>query len=320
MAGYGRVGLALHRLILSQRSAVPVRVVGIQTLRHGSAFDQRGLLLDPEFGPLVAPIGEFLDRARPDVLVEATTLHPLTGEPALEHLLAAFERGRHVVTANLGPASYGYGVAADAARKAGVEFRIGLPLFQAVRLSLPGAKVRGFRAVLSPVSNLMIEALRKGRTLAQGMEDARAPGLAEGDASYYADGWDAALQAAALANVLFGAGVTPLQVNRRGIARLTPEKLDDLRTRQKTVALVARGRVTSAGVRVRVRAEVLNVHDPLAAMRGGASLLLLDTDLAGTIGAVVDCGAEQTAYALFRELVEIAGVVAGGAGFTLRPL
>jgi homoserine dehydrogenase len=307
LAGYGRVGLALHRLILSQRARIPLRVVGIQTLRHGSAFDQRGLPLDPEFGPLVAPIGEFLDRARPEVLVEATTLQPATGEPALEHLLAAFERGRHVVTANLGPVAHAYAVVAHTAQRSGVQFRIGLPLFQAARLPLPGAKVAGFRAVLSPASSLMLDALRAGRTLADGMEAARTLGLAEGDASYYADGWDAALQAAALANVLFDARITPLQVNRRGIAQLTPEKLDDLRTRHKTVALVARGRLTTAGVSLRVRAEVLDVHDPLASTRGASSVLLLDTDLAGTVGSVVDSAAEQTAYALFRELVDIAG-------------
>ncbi|PYT13586.1 MAG: hypothetical protein DMG59_20080 [Acidobacteria bacterium] len=38
---------AFARLLASQRKVFPFRVVAIQTLRHGSAFDQRGLLLNP---------------------------------------------------------------------------------------------------------------------------------------------------------------------------------------------------------------------------------------------------------------------------------
>src|SRR5713226_4366979 len=73
LIGYGNVGRAFARLLESQRKAFPFRIVAIQTLRHGSAFDQRGLPLDPEFGPRVEPIEEFLDRARPEVVVEITT-------------------------------------------------------------------------------------------------------------------------------------------------------------------------------------------------------------------------------------------------------
>src|SRR5271156_5165810 len=45
--GYGNVGRAFARLLASQRSVFPFRIVGIQTLRHGTAFDHRGLPLAP---------------------------------------------------------------------------------------------------------------------------------------------------------------------------------------------------------------------------------------------------------------------------------
>ena len=61
--------------------------------------------------------------------------------------------------------------------------------------------------------------------MAEGIEDAQRIGVAEADASYDIDGWDAAAKAAALANVLMDAHLTPLDVDRRGIGRLTPEKL-----------------------------------------------------------------------------------------------
>ena len=43
-----------------------------------------------------------------DVLVELTTLNPLTGQPALDHIRAALAAGKIVVTANKGPIAHAY--------------------------------------------------------------------------------------------------------------------------------------------------------------------------------------------------------------------
>ena len=53
-----------------------------------------------------------------DVLVELSTLNIAEkGEPAISHVRAALERGRHVVTANKGPAAFAYRELASLARK-----------------------------------------------------------------------------------------------------------------------------------------------------------------------------------------------------------
>jgi len=313
LIGYGNVGRAFARLLEAQRKVYPFRIVAIQTLRHGSAFDQRGLAADPEFGPRIESIDDFLDRARPEVVVEITTLNPASGEPAISHIRSAFARAKHVVTANKGPIAHAYAALVEEARQAGVEFRFestvmdGAPVFNLVRNNLPGCKLRGFRGILNSTTNVVIDALRAGRTLAEGIEDARRIGVTEADATYDIDGWDAAAKAAALANVLLGAKVTPLDVDRRGISRLTPEKLADLKKQGKTIRLVSRARVASNGVKLRVRAEVLEETDILATAHGTTNLLLLDTDLMGTVGSIeINPGVEQTAYGLFSDVVDIA--------------
>ncbi len=313
MIGYGNVGRAFARLIEAKRKAFPFRIVAIQTLRHGSAFDPHGLPVDPAFGPRVGSIEEFLDKARPEVVVELTTLNPATGEPAISHIRAAFARSKHVVTANKGPIAHAYAALAEEANRAGVQFRFestvmdGAPVFNLARNTLPGCKIRGFTGVLNSTTNVVIEALRDGHTLQEGIEQARRIGVTEADASYDIDGWDAAAKTAALANVLMDARVTPLDVDRRGIGRLTPEKLADLKTQGKTIRLVSRARTTPNGVKLRVRAEVIPETDVLAAARGTSSLLLFDTDLMGTIGTVeLNPGVEQTAYGVFSDLVDVA--------------
>ncbi len=242
-------------------------------------------------------------------MVELTTLNPATGEPAISHIRAAFARRMHVVTANKGPIAHAYSALAGEARAAGVQFRFessvmdGAPVFNLVRHTLPAAKIRGFVGVLNSTTNVVIETMGKGRTLAEGIDEARRLGITEADASYDIDGWDAAAKTAALANVLLDARVTPLDVDRRGIARLTPEKVLKLKSEGKTIRLVSRAR---AGGKMRVRAEVMPEGDILASARNTSSLLLLDTDLMGTIGMLeIDPGVQQTAYGVFSDLVDI---------------
>jgi homoserine dehydrogenase len=60
-------------------------------------------------------------------------------------------------------------------------------------------------------------------------------------------------------------------------------------------------------VKLRVRAEVLDETDILASVHGTSNLLLLDTDLMGTVGTIeINPSVEQTAYGIFSDLVDIA--------------
>lgn len=313
LIGYGNVGKAFARLLESRRSAFPFRIVAAHTARHGTAYSERGLAVEPEFGPAAASIEEFFERARAEVVVEITTLNPSTGEPALSYIRSAISRGLHVITANKGPIAHAYAELRDAATLAQVCFRFestvmdGAPVFNMVRNNLPGVRVSGFTGVLNSTSKVVISALGEGLTMEEGIRRAQEMGIAEADASYDIDGWDSAAKTAALANVLLDARVTPLEVDRRGIGRLTPERVQALAAQNKTVALVSRAKSNPGGVKLRVRAEVLDATDLLASVKGTSNLLLLHTDLMGTVGTVsISPGVEQTAYGLFSDLVDIA--------------
>jgi homoserine dehydrogenase len=60
-------------------------------------------------------------------------------------------------------------------------------------------------------------------------------------------------------------------------------------------------------VSLRVRAEVVERTDLLAAVGGSSNLILFHTDLMGTFGTVsIDPQVDQTAFGVFGDLVEIA--------------
>jgi homoserine dehydrogenase len=313
LVGFGNVGRAFARLIEKKRGSFPFRIVGIHTARHGTAVDPHGLGTNFCFGPAAPTVEEFFEMANAEVAIEITPLVPGSGEPAIAHIRAAFAGGMHVITANKGPIAYAYTGLIEAARCAGVQFRFestvmdGAPVFSMVRDHLPGVELLGFTGVLNSTSKIVVEAMCAGFSKDEGIENARRLGIAEADVSYDLDGWDSAAKAAALANVLMNARITPLMIEPRGIGRLTPERVQELDRNGKTVRIVSRAKRTAAGVKARVRAEVLENTDILASVPGTSNLVLLDTDLMGTVGTVsINPTVEQTAYGLFSDLVAIA--------------
>jgi homoserine dehydrogenase len=314
--GYGNVGRALARLLHDKRKQFPFTITGIHTLRHGTAADRAGLpaktIDGGEFGPRAASAEEFLEESGAETLVELTTLNPSTGEPAICHIRAAFARRMHVVTANKGPIAHAYGALREEAARAGVGFRFessvmdGAPVFNLWRHTMPGVKVLGFTGVLNSTTKIVIESMERGGSFEDGLAEARRMGITEADGAFDVEGWDSAAKTAALANVLMDARTRPQEVSTRGITRLTPERIAEIGREGKTVRLVSRGRRSGAGVNLRVRAEVLDRNDILAATPGTSNLILFHTDLMGTFGTVsISPGVEQTAYGVFSDLVSI---------------
>ena len=313
LIGYGNVGKAFARLLHSRRTAYPFRIVGIHTARHGTAYSARGLGLSPEFQASAPSVDHFLETARPDVAIEITTLNPENGEPAIGHIRTAIRRGVHVITANKGPIAHAYAELRELARRAQVEFRFestvmdGAPVFNMVRHSLPGIEILGFTGCLNSTSKLIIEAMQRGLSLDEGVRSAQAQGVAEADASFDVDGWDSAAKTAALANVFMDAHATPATVQREGIRHFSTDQVMQLAQSGKTIVLMSRGERVGDTVHLSVKPEVLAVTDLLATAHGTSNILLLHTDLMGTVGTVsIEPGVEQTAYGLFSDLVDVA--------------
>ncbi|MBV9680117.1 MAG: homoserine dehydrogenase [Acidobacteriaceae bacterium] len=313
LIGYGNVGKAFARLLFAKRGAYPFRIVGVHTKRHGTAYDTKGIGLQFSFGPPASSAAEFLDRSKPDVAIEITTLNPHTGEPAISHIQAAFERHLHVITANKGPIAYAYAGLRAEAQIAQVEFRFestvmdGAPVFNTVRNNLPGVTIEGFTGVLNSTSKIVVGAMERGLSMAEGIREAQSLGVAEADAAYDIDGWDSAAKTAALANVLMDACVTPQGVQRHGIGQLTTDEAITAAKAGYTTLLVSRGERSGGTVRLQVKPEVVPQADILATAKGTSNLLLFHTDLMGTIGTVsINPGVEQTAYGLFSDLVDVA--------------
>lgn len=348
LIGFGHVGRRFARLLLEQRRQLSAdhdlrcRVVGIATARHGAVCDPAGIDTDtaasrledgghlPSRGACATSFDviERLGRSDADlrVVVETTTLDIARGQPAIDHVRAAFAAACHVVTANKGPAAFAYAPLRAEADIAQLEFLFegavmdGVPVFNLVRETMPAVEILGFRGVINSTTNHILSALEDGEPFAPALARMQSLGIAEADPSLDLDGWDAAAKTAALANVLMGAGITPLAVSRTGIDERSSDAARRAKEEGRRLRLVASAaRRADGGIDAAVAPQELPEGDILAQLRGQANALVLRTDLLGEVAICqLDGGLMHTAYALLSDLVTIGRKTRARAGAPAR--
>lgn len=247
------------------------------------------------------------------VVVEATTLDIERGEPAISHVRAALAGGAHAITVNKGPAAFAFHALRQAAARADRQFRFegsvmdGVPVFNCARELLPAIEVTGFRGVVNSTTNYIITAIEHGESFESALAAMQRAGIAEADASLDVDGWDAAAKAAALANALLDARMTPHDVEREGVSAASAEAIRLARATGRRVKLVAAARGRGRQAHARVGLLELPELDLLAGLDGPQNAIVLETDLLGDVAIVeLGSGLTQTAYALLGDLVSIA--------------
>lgn len=330
--GFGNVARAFARMLEERQSQLASeyglrwKTTAIATANHGCITSTAGInLLEAtacvERGGNLAELPQsiiapdpiaVIENCSADILFETTPLNTDDGEPAVDYIRRALARGLHVVTANKGPIAFKYAELRSLAAEHGVSFRFegtvmdGTPVFNLAEYCLPGVRVLGFSGVLNSTTNLILTGMESGRSFEESLAEAQRRGIAEANADYDIDGWDAAVKAVALANVLMNAGLHPVDVVRKGIREVTVEDLEEAAASRMAVRLVARGERSGDVVKLRVKPERVPLSSPLGSVRGTSNVLALETDLMGEIAIVEnDPGIEQTAYALLSDMIRI---------------
>jgi homoserine dehydrogenase len=294
------------------------RLTGVATRRTGWLVDPDGLnplaILNnhwPAQQPHTAPrnVREWVERARADVVFEASSLNAATGEPAIEHIKAALELGAHAVTANKGPIVHAFHELTSQANEKGRRFLYeatvmdGVPIFSMFPLGLPAMDIRGFAGVLNSTTNVVLTEIEKGRSFDEAIRRAQAMGIAETDPATDLDGWDSAVKIVAMTIVLLGVPIRLDQVRRAGIRDLSEEKIRSVRSSGMRYKLVCRAERRGAGVECGVQPELLLASDPLANLEGSSSAVRFDMDIFSLSLVEHNPGIEATGYGLLADFL-----------------
>jgi len=324
LLGCGTVGSAVLRLIseqagdLTARIGRPVEVAGIAVRRPAHHPDVPQDLLTTDAHGLVS-------RDDVDLVVEV-----IGGiEPARTLILAAFEAGKSVVSANKALLADDGVALHAAAAKAGVDLYYeaavagAIPLLRPLRESLAGDQLRRVVGIVNGTTNYILSRMAEtGAGFAEALAEATDLGYAEADPTADVDGFDAAAKAAILASLAFHTPVTASDVHREGISSVSATDVARAAEIGCTVKLLAicervpNGDGDGDSVAVRVHPAMIPTAHPLASVGGAFNAVFVEAEAAGQLmfygqGA----GGEPTASAVLGDLVAVArNRLAGAAG------
>ncbi len=329
--GFGVVGQGLAELLLERRQLLAAeygldwQAVGIADAQKGSCYLPAGIDLGAALeaaahGVSLAslPGGCDLDaltmirQADADVLCEATWTDIRTAEPATSHLRAALERGMHVVTTNKGPLALHYHELAALAAERRVEFLFegtvmaGTPLLNLRRECLAGSGIQAVAGIFNGTTNYILTRMEEGLPYAEALAQAQQLGYAEAVPDADVLGHDALAKVTILANVVFGAHLTPADSPCQGITGVTPEDIARARAEGQRYKLI--GRVWREGeeVRAQVAPELVPLTHPLAGVTGATNAATFTTAALGEVTVVgPGAGRRPTGYAMLNDLLHI---------------
>jgi homoserine dehydrogenase len=333
--GFGNVNRTLAQLLkdreqeLRDRHGISFRITGIASRRLGWIVNPNGLdpnacvgrplpstgsgqtLSDKTLRPDPNPtnIDDWLKAAQADVLFEATSLNVDNGQPAVDHIRAALEHGAHAITANKGPIVHAYRELRELAAARGKRFLFestvmdGVPIFSFFD-QLPAIHLQGFHGILNSTTNVILSEMENGVSFDESLKKAQALGIAETDAAYDIDGWDAAVKTAALITVLMDVPVKLEDILREGIRELTTNAVRNGRRDGWPFKLVCRAQRVGNGVKASVAPEKVLSSSPMGKISGTSSYIYFETDIfPGLAITEENPGLYATAYGMLADFV-----------------
>ncbi|MGY1986156.1 homoserine dehydrogenase [Blastococcus sp. SYSU DS0669] len=323
LLGCGTVGSAVLRALQEQADDLGARV--------GRAVEVAGVAVRrPDHHPDVPPdllttdAHALVTRDDVDLVVEV-----IGGiEPARSLMLAAFETGKSVVSANKALLAEDGVALHAAAAKAGVDLYYeaavagAIPILRPLRESLVGDQLSRIVGIVNGTTNYILSRMAEtGAGFGEALAEATELGYAEADPTADVDGFDAAAKAAILASLAFHTPVSAADVHREGISTVTATdvaRAAEIGCTVKLLAICERvdGNGDGDSVSVRVHPAMIPTTHPLASVGGAFNAVFVEAEAAGQLmfygqGA----GGEPTASAVLGDLVAVArNRVAGAAG------
>lgn len=311
LLGLGTVGASVIRILQKNKVAIEkkcgcsfeVIIACARDLEKARDCSLDGLILTTD--PL-----EVVRHPEVEVVVEligGTTI-------ALEVLIEAIEKSKHVVTANKAViALHGNELIGTAKRYdifLGFEAAIAgsIPVVKTLRESLVGNSISKVVGIVNGTCNFMLSGMSEsGCSFGTILKEAQTLGYAEADPSFDVDGIDAGHKLAILASLAFGGAIQFEKVSIDGIREILVDDLvyaDALGYKVKHLALAIK---SVSGIELRVHPTLIPKGHVLANIDGVLNAVLIDAEETGPLllsGA--GAGGDATASSVISDLVSLA--------------
>lgn len=332
LIGFGNVGQGFTQILrdfgtrYEEDFGVRIIITAVSDLQKGSLYnpvglDPAGLLKAAESAGSLKSVHapykgwdalKTITESNAQVVAELSFTDLKTGEPAISHIKAAMQCGKHVITTNKGPVALAYGELCTLAVKHGVSIGVegtvmsGTPSLRMGIELLSAAGVTCIQGIVNGTTNYILSQMDAGAAYADALAEAQAKGYAEADPSGDVEGFDAAGKVVIMANLLMGADIRMADVERVGITRLTVDDIRQAKARGERWKLIGKVEKTDSGIKASVKPQCLPESHPLAQVSGATNAITYSTRLLGDVTLIgPGAGRLPTGYALVEDLLAL---------------
>lgn len=325
MIGFGNVGSGVVRLLTEYKERFLRRLGAPLVLKKVADLDlhrPRPVAVAP--GLLTSQNQEILDDPEIDVIVEL--IGGITD--AYDLVMAALDRGKHVVTANKALLAVHGNEIFQKAQAAGVEIGFeasvcgGIPIILTLRQGLAANAIQELFGILNGTSNFILSKMSSsGETFQAALKEAQEKGFAEADPTLDVEGIDAAHKLAILMALAYGAQIDFDAIHVEGITRLEPIDIQFAQEFGYRIKLLAITHDDGQRVEARVHPTMLPQDHIMASVLGVNNAVYITGDAVGSIllygpGA----GMMPTASAVGADLIDLAYNINYGIKSRVPPL
>ena len=332
MIGFGNVGQGLTQILKESHDeylnalGLDFKIVSITDPLKGSVNDPAGL--DPALLLQTVARGNSLNSlpgARPDwnalamihetvadVIVEMSYTDLKTGQPATDHVRAAFNAKKHAVTTNKGPVALHFAELQSLAAANGVQFGVegsvmsGTPCLRLGREMLSAAHIRKVMGIFNGTTNYILTQMEAGASYADALAEAQKLGFAEADPTGDVEGFDAAGKVVILAQLLMNKTISMADVDRSGITNLTVEQVAQAKANGERWKLIGTLENQNGKLTASVKLRCLPMTHPLASVSGPTNAIHFTTDYLNEVTLIgPGAGRLPTGYAILEDILAI---------------
>jgi len=310
LMGFGTVGTGVVRIVQAHQEDLQKQTgMGIEIHKILVQDLEKARSISAVRDRITANPADLLDDPGIEVIVEV-----IGGiSPAKEYILAALERGKHVVTANKDLMALHGGEILQKAQEKGCDVFYeasvagGIPILRALVEGFASDRITKMMGIVNGTTNYILTKMsQEGAEYAEVLKEAQALGYAEADPTSDVEGFDAARKMAILATLGFRVPMKLEDVDVKGISSVSREDIAYGKKLGYEVKLLGIARRDGEAIEVSVQPAMLPKSHPLASVSGVFNAIYVHGEAVGeTMFYGPGAGELPTATAVVSDLVTV---------------
>ncbi|MBU4534734.1 MAG: homoserine dehydrogenase [Euryarchaeota archaeon] len=311
LIGFGTIGTGVVTILNQNMDLIEKKSgkkINLKRIVDLDITTPRGVDVEPE--KLSTNVDDILEDEEIDIVIELIGGY----SPALNFILKALNKGKHVVTANKALLAKHWDEIISAAEENQVKISFeasvggGIPLLQPLNESLAANHIQSIYGIINGTANYILTKMtQEGLNFHLVLNEAQKKGYAEQDPTFDVEGHDTAQKLILLTILGFGEYIPEEKFHVEGISKITPEDINfNLEEMGYVIKLLGISRKVDNQLEVRVHPTLIPQEHLLASVNGVYNGVYIEGDAVGPVMMYGQgAGSMPTASAVIGDCLDI---------------